>query len=215
MASVMVGILTVDDIPFLKLNVSTVRILSLITELAVPALKNIITYQDLQDMVKTDPVTEMLKYDSYLNVTEIEFKKTMRYNLDFSIVAIEIEGLLEIEEIFGHDGRVAALKWISDKIKERIRNVDVSGLGARESRFLVSLPVTNTEGVLAVIDRMKQMEKSSPRIPGWHKHLKFYYGAATYHPSLEGLDKMLKMVQESLKLNKTSKRQIQEMQKQD
>jgi polysaccharide biosynthesis protein PelD len=214
MASVMVGILTVDDIPFLKLNVSTVRILSLITELAVPALKNIITYQDLQDMVKTDPVTEMLKYDSYLNVTEIEFKKTMRYNLDFSIVAIEIEGLSEIEEILGHDGRIEALKWISDKIKERIRNVDISGLGTRENRFLVSLPVTNTEGVLAVIDRMKQMEKITQLTPKWHKYLKFYYGAAAYHPSLEGLDKMLKMVHESLKLNMTSKYQHNEMQKQ-
>ncbi|HHM23646.1 MAG TPA: hypothetical protein ENJ23_01235, partial [Bacteroidetes bacterium] len=74
MASVIVGILTIDDISFLKLNISTVRILALIAELAVPALKNIIQFQDLQEMVNVDPVTGLLKYESFLSMAEIEFK---------------------------------------------------------------------------------------------------------------------------------------------
>lgn len=213
MASVLVGILTIDDIPFLKLNVSTIRILSLIAELAVPTLKNIITYQDLQQMIKTDPITEMLKYDSFLNVTEIEFKKAMRYNLDFSLVAIEINGLLEIEETYGHDARIEVLKWISAHIKELIRNIDIAGLGERKNQFLLALPVTGTEGVLAVIDRFKEKERKAQKRPQWHRHLQYSFGAASYHPSVKSLDSLLKMMNESLMLNKSSKRPIEAVQK--
>jgi diguanylate cyclase (GGDEF)-like protein len=177
----------------------------LIAELAVPALKNIITYQDLQDMVKTDPVTEMLNYDSFLNMTDIEFKKSIRYNLNISVIFLEIEGLMKIEELYGHDTRIEALKWISSKIKDILRNVDISGVGPRESQFSIALPVTDTEGVLAVIDRLKYMEKPSDEVSKWHKNLVFYYGAASYHPSMETLESMLKMAENSLELNKSSK----------
>jgi diguanylate cyclase (GGDEF)-like protein len=211
MASVTVGIITIDDIPFLKLNISTIRILSLIAELAVPALKNIITYQDLQDMIKTDPVTEMLKYDSFLNMADVEFKKSIRYNLKFSVIILEIEGLLEIEETFGHDIRIEAIKWISNKTKEILRNVDIAGVGPRESQFSIALPVTDTEGALAAIDRLKFLEKPANEIPKWHQNLLFFYGASSYHPSMETLDSMLKMAENSIELNKSSKMKTQSL----
>lgn len=209
MASVIVGILTIDDIPFLKLNLSTVRILSLIAELAVPALDNIITYQDLQEMVKIDPVTEMHNYDSFLGIAKLEFQKSMRYKLDFSLLAFEVEGLENIENLYGHDTRIEALKWISNNIKEMLRNVDISGLGAKENQFIMALPITNLEGVLEVIERFKRIETSSKNLPEWFKHLRFYYGAASHHPSIESFTSLIKVLHDSLDLNISSKSHIQ------
>ena len=205
MASVIVGILTVDDIPFLKLNISTIRILALIAELAVPALKNIIKYQDLQEMVKIDPITELLKYDSFMSVAEVEFKKTVRYQLDFSLLFVEVTGLMQIKNRYGHDVHIEALKWISRKLQQALRSIDIIGLGPQTCQFVLALPVTNMEGMLAVIDRIKKLEKCAADAPQWCKYLHLYYGTASYHPSLDSLDSMIKLAQNSLKLNKAFK----------
>ena len=203
MASVPVGILTVDEIPFLKLNISTVRILALITELAVPALNNIITYQDLQEMIKIDPITEMNNYDSFLGITKVEFQKSMRYKLDFSLLAIKIDGYEKLEELYGHDTRIEALKWMANKIKEMLRDVDIYGLGPKENQFVMALPITNLEGVLMVVERFKEIETSTKPRPKWFKHLKYFYGAASYHPSLDSFSALVKNLHDSLDLNKS------------
>jgi diguanylate cyclase (GGDEF)-like protein len=206
MGTVVVGILTVDEIPFLKLNISTVRILSLIPEMAVPALRNIVKYQDLQDMVSVDPVTELLKYESFLDMADIEFKKAARYHLDFSLLLIEVQDLTDIEKRFGHDAKIDTLKWVGDGLKSMLRNIDVLGVGEREGTFWLALPVTSTEGVLAVINRIKNWKNKAARQLPWGSQLTFYFGAVGYHPSIETLEIMLSMAQNSLQLSKIAKR---------
>ena len=61
------------------------------------------------------------------------------------------------------------------------------------------------EGMLAVIDRIKKLEKCAADAPQWCKYLHLYYGTASYHPSLDSLDSMIKLAQNSLKLNKAFK----------
>ncbi len=206
MGTVVVGLLTVDDIPFLKLNISTVRILSLIPEMAVPALKNIVKYQDLQDMVSVDPVTELLKYESFLDMADIEFKKAARYHLDFSLLLIEIQDLNYVEKHFGHDAKIDTLKWAGQGLKGMLRNIDVLGVGEKEGVFWLALPVTNTEGVLAVINRIKNWKRKAAQKLLWGPKLRFYFGAVGYHPSIESLEIMLSMAQNSLQLSKIAKR---------
>ena len=205
MASVIVGVLTVDEIPFLKLNISTIRILALIAELAVPALKNIIKYQDLQEMVKIDPITQLLKYDSLVSMAEVEFKKSLRYRLDFAILIVGVEGLAAIEKEFGHDTRVEAAKWFSVKFQEVLRNVDILGLGKHQGEFVMALPSTATEGLLSLIDRIKKMKHQDPTNIVWNGHVRLHYGAATYHPTLESFQSMLNLAYHSLELNKETK----------
>jgi diguanylate cyclase (GGDEF)-like protein len=210
MVSVTVGILTVDDIPFLKLNISTIRILSLIAELAVPALKNIIKYQDLQEMVRVDPVTGLPKYEWFLTMAEAEFKRTERYGQNLSLLLIELEGLNEIERQYGHDARVEALKWFTHKLRSMLRSVDIIGRGEEDSQFVVALPMSGVEAALMVIDRIRQLLDHNGAARGWRSVLKIYYGEASYHPSLESLDQMLKLARQSLKLQKVAKKRSTE-----
>ena len=204
MASVTVGILTVDDIPFLKLNISTIRILALIAELAVPALKNIIKFQDLQEMVKIDPVTGLLKYESFLSMASIEYKKSVRYKLDFSLVLLEVEGLMAIEEKYGHEARVNTVKWIAKTVQSTLRNIDILGLGERKGQFAMALPVTGQDGVLTVIERLQELLTApEPSLP-WKQQLRFYFGEASYHPTIRNLQDLLRLAKHSLELQKVS-----------
>ncbi len=205
MGPVIVGVLTVDDIPFLKLNLSTVRILSLIPELAVPALKNIIKYQDLQEMVTIDPVTDLLKYESFLEMADVEFRKAARYHLDFSLLFVAVEDLRQIEKKFGHDAKIKTLKWMSAGLKELFRTVDILGVGTEEGLFCLALPMTNTEGVLAVINRVKAWKIRSQKQLAWGQSLQFYFGASSFHPSIETLEAMVIMTRNSLKLSKITR----------
>ena len=205
MGTVIVGILTVDDIPFLKLNLSTVRILSLIPEMAVPALKNIIKYRDLQEMVNIDPVTDLLKYDSFLEVAETEFNKAARYRLDFSLLFVEVEDFRQVEKKYGHDARIEALKWVGFGLKEMMRTIDILGVKPEEGLFCLALPVTNTEGVLAIINRLKRWKQGAQNRLKWGRELRFYFGAASYHPSIERLEAMVQMARNSLKLGKMTR----------
>lgn len=205
MGSVIVGILTIDDIPFLKLNISTVRILALIGELAVPALKNIIKYQDLQDMVKVDPVTKLPKYESFESLADVEFKKTGRYKLEYAILLVQVDGLDVIEKELGHTVRIEATKWLSESIQNLLRTVDILASGKRDNELIMALPFTNTDGLLSVIDRFKksQEQKTSDNI--WSKYISYSFGAATYHPSIKSIQDMLKLAYHSLELNRETK----------
>ncbi len=206
MGTVVVGLLTVDDIPFLKLNISTVRILSLIPEMAVPALRNIVKYQNLQEMVSVDPVTELLKYESFLDMADIEFKKAVRYHLDFSMLLIDVQDLHFIEKHFGHDAKIDTLKWMANGLKGMLRNIDVLGVGEKEGRFWLALPVTNTEGVLAVINRIKKWKTKAAKQLLWGNNITLFFGAVGYHPSIESLEVMLSMARNSLQLSKIAKK---------
>ena len=201
MGSVIVGILTVDDIPFLKLNISTIRILAMIAELAVPALKNIIKYQDLQDMVKIDPITNLTKYYSFETMANVEFTKAARYKLEFAILIIKVDGFEVIEQKLGHAVRVEAAKWQSHTFQTLLRTVDILASGKHSSEFIMSLPFTNTDGLLTVIDRIKKIQTQDGVDNTWNKYIKLSFGAATYHPSIKSFGDMLNLAYHSLELN--------------
>ncbi len=207
MVSVTVGILTVDDIPFLKLNISTIRILSLIAELAVPGLKNIIKYQDLEKMVRIDPVTGLPKYEWFLSIAEAEFKRTARYELNLSLILVEVDGLEEIERRYGHEARVDALKWVGQKLRGMLRSVDTIGRGQKDGQFLILLPMSGVEAALMAIDRIEKSLVSPNGDREWGSLLRIYCGEASYHRSLESVEQMLKLVEQSLRLNKAARLQ--------
>ncbi len=213
MGSVIVGILTVDDIPFLKLNISTIRILSLIAELAVPALKNIIKYQDLQDMVKIDPITNLPKFDSFETMAKVEFTKAVRYKLEFAILIIKVDGFEVVEQKLGHAVRVEAAKWQSHTFKTLLRTVDILASGKHSSEFIMALPFTNTDGLLTVIDRIKKIQTQDGLDNIWNKYIKLSFGAATYHPSIKSIGDMLNLAYHSLELNSEASQVTSEAEK--
>ena len=205
MGSVIIGILTVDEVPFLKLNISMVRTLSLIAELAVPALKNIIHFQDLQNMVQIDPVTGLEKYEAFLEDAEIEFKKAARYHLDFSVLHFQIEGLDTIEKDHGHTAVVETLKWFAQHLRPMLRSMDILATGERPGEFFLALPMTDSEGMLEVIERITAWFEDTRRQFTWGPDLQLHYGAVAYHPTIKSLDHMLRLVKHSLRINKISK----------
>ncbi|RME01957.1 MAG: diguanylate cyclase, partial [Calditrichaeota bacterium] len=154
MGSVIVAILAIEEIPFLKLNLSTLRILALICELAVPALRNIIHVQDLENLVHIDAVTSLPKYEAFIESAEIEFQKAARYHLDFSLVLIEVDGLDHIAQQMGHKARVEAIKWFAHHLKSMHRTIDLVGMGEHPNEFFLALSVTNSDGMLEVIERI-------------------------------------------------------------
>ncbi len=205
MGSVIIGILTVDEVPFLKLNISTVRTLSLIAELAVPALKNIIHYQDLQNMVQIDPVTGLAKYTAFLEDAEIEFKKAARYHLDFALLHFQIDGLDTVEKQYGHPAVVETLKWFAQHLKPMLRSMDILANGEHPGEFYLALPITDSEGMLEVIERISAWFEDTRRQFEWGSDLQLHYGAVAYHPTIKSLEHMLRLVKHSLRINKISK----------
>ena len=204
LGSVTVAILTVDDIPFLKLNISTLRILSLIAELAVPALKNIIRFQDLQDMVQIDPVTSLPKWEAFLTAAEVEFRKASRYHLDFSVVCFHLAGLNAIEKTSGHEAMVDVLKWFAHKLRSSLRSMDIAGVGEKTGEFYLALPLTSSEGMVEVIDRMVHwFEKEAVRKP-WKDQMKLRYGGIAFHPSMKSLKHMIRLAKHSMRINEIS-----------
>ena len=204
MGSVTVAILTIDDIPFLKLNISTLRILSLIAELAVPALKNIIRFQDLQNMVQMDPVTALPKWEAFLEAAGVEFKKAARYHLDFSIVYFRLTGLEKIEKKWGHETTVEILKWFAHKLRSFLRSIDLCGVGEKNGEFCLALPLTSSEGMVEVIERVVRWFEQETAGKPWQQELQLRYGGIAYHPSMKSLKHMIRLAKHSMRINEIS-----------
>lgn len=89
----------------------------------------------------TDSLTKVLNSSTLRRDSTTVFNIACRYKRPYSLISIELDDAQEIETQHGKNARRAALVSVSDKVRCKIRDVDMAGrLSANQ--FLVVLPET-------------------------------------------------------------------------
>jgi len=137
---------------------------SLLEQLALKVslcLSNVAAHEQLKFLAFHDPLTGLLNRGVMERGLKREFQRSKRYQIDLTILFIDLDGLKAINDTFGHDSGDMALCHIAKCLNSLKRDSDIVARFAGDE-FVIILPSTNKKQAEKFINRVKQRLASNP-----------------------------------------------------
>ena len=110
-------------------------------------------FKEVQRLAVTDGLTGLFNRHKLDEALANEFERARRYKRPLSIAMIDMDGLKEINDTYGHAAGDAALKIVGDAIQSQIRRVDMPArFGGDE--FIILLPEVELESAMKIAQRI-------------------------------------------------------------
>lgn len=124
----------------------------------------------LHDQATTDPLTGLANYRHLMDVLRMEIARSDRTGRDFAVLFLDVNGLKQINDRFGHLAGSRVLCRLADTLRQSCRTTDTPArFGGDE--FAVVLAETGREGAGQVLRRLTDKlaainETPSPSVTG-------------------------------------------------
>jgi len=149
--------------------------------------------QEARLLAMTDPLTGLGNYRRILGVLNAEIERTGRTGRSFALLLLDLDGLKEINDSYGHLVGSRALCRLGDVLRACCRAIDtVARYGGDE--FSVILPETTVEAAGVVASRIrKELTKDSQQPP-----LSVSMGVVAYPQDGETIEALLQTADREL-----------------
>jgi diguanylate cyclase (GGDEF)-like protein len=125
------------------------------------AFKNALTVRRLNELVTKDDLTLSYNRRFFEEYLLEELERARRYNKPVSLIFLDLDGLREVNNRFGHAQGSRTLQEAAARIMNAVRSIDkVVRYGGDE--FCIILPETETKGALEVAERVRQRLAATP-----------------------------------------------------
>ncbi|MBS3755591.1 MAG: diguanylate cyclase [Desulfobacterales bacterium] len=115
----------------------------------------------LQALATIDDLTNLWNRRYFLNKATHEIERAKRYGTVFSVLILDIDDFKNINDTYGHAAGDAVLKHFAAKIKDSLRQADLSGrLGGEE--FGILLPNTGIDDAYLLAERLRRVTEKTP-----------------------------------------------------
>lgn len=138
----------------------------------------------VMSMAMTDVLTNLPNRRALEGHLERLVAEAARTGLPFSVIAIDLDGMKQVNDGFGHDAGDDLLRNFGRAINGAIRGTDV-GLRIGGDEFLILLPRTSEVPAKRVAERLAE---TAVLFPGQSGPAQFSYGIATHRPGESGDD---------------------------
>ncbi|MBU1108625.1 MAG: diguanylate cyclase [Candidatus Riflebacteria bacterium] len=118
-------------------------------------LSLIIEKQRLFEQAITDGLTKLYLRRFFLATLDKEINRSKRYQLDVSVILLDIDLFKKFNDTFGHQAGDYVLRETAQRIMESIRSVDTPGRYGGEEMAVI-LPQTNIKEAFVVAERMRK-----------------------------------------------------------
>ena len=110
---------------------------------------------ELQRQAQSDCLTGLANRRHFIEQSEKEIARTLRYGRPMSLLMLDIDHFKEINDTHGHHAGDIALQMFASHCQQSLREIDVIGrVGGEE--FAVILPETDGEAACEVAERLCQ-----------------------------------------------------------
>ena len=154
--------------------------------------------EKLNTLATTDFLTSLWNRRYFMQVAENEIKRARRYNINFSLLMIDIDRFKTINDNYGHSTGDKVLIELANLLKNRLRDVDiVARLGGEE--FGVLLPKTKASDAYKLAEDIRQEIAATP-VQADGKEISFTVsiGVSAFSQGLSDIDGMLKNADQAL-----------------
>lgn len=142
---------------FSKEDISLVELLG---QLVGASIGNIKLFEKTQRQATTDGLTGLANHRMFYEILERELWRSRRYGGQISVIMIDVDNLKKINDTYGHRVGDKAIKQVSRKIKQCIRQIDTAARYGGDE-FAVILPSTALAEAVVVAERMVEVVAGS------------------------------------------------------
>lgn len=137
-------------------------------------------FRNVKSLAMKDGLTDLYNHNYIIGLMDKEFARAKRYNLNLSLLMLDIDRFKKINDTFGHKTGDIVLKEIAGIIKNTIRASDFAGRYGGEE-FSIILTETDCNKAHIFAERLRQnIEKHSfPNLPNAVK-ITISVGIASY-----------------------------------
>ncbi len=147
------GVLNIEQLPFLKFNSQTIRMAEVFSGWCADALENALLYTDTKSKTITDDITGAYTI-SYMNARLVEeCARARRYKTDLAMIILDILGYVEYSESEQRE----ILLSLSKALKTLLRNIDLLFSGDEPGRYIILMPNTPLIGAKVVGGKIVQL----------------------------------------------------------
>ncbi len=137
------------------------RLMTLICNLGVIALENVLLLGEIQKQADLDPLTKLYNVTYYYKYLDHELQKAQRYNRPLVVVIFDLDQFESYNRLFGRMEGDKVLRIVGNLIKEGLRTVDIPCRYGGEEMAIV-LPETDQAQGLFVAERTRRAVESHP-----------------------------------------------------
>jgi GGDEF domain-containing protein len=138
-----IGIITVERMPFLRFTPTAVKLFTLLGDWATTAFQTAMRFQETRDRNVSDELTGAYNFSYITKRLAQEVDRARQYGLPLTLVGLRVEQHDAIPPV----KLPMILQTLGFVFRQHIRPIDILGKGATDDTFLVVLPhVTEAEG---------------------------------------------------------------------
>ena len=110
--------------------------------------------RQLTKLATTDALTGLLSRRRFLELSEMEFRRSLRYKKCFSLMMFDLDKFKNVNDTYGHDVGDKVLRAVAETVKQALRETDVIGrIGGEE--FAVIMPETDADTAIQAAERVR------------------------------------------------------------
>jgi diguanylate cyclase (GGDEF)-like protein len=156
-----VGVLNLADImDGDRFDSGEIALIELFSQLVGASIGNIKLFEKIQRQATTDGQTGLVNHKTFYEILEKELWRSRRYGGRISLIMVDIDNLKSINDAYGHRAGDKAIRKVSKRIKECIRQIDTAARYGGDE-FAVILLNTSLDDAIIVAQRMVDAVASS------------------------------------------------------
>lgn len=147
---------------------------------------------ELKLLATLDPLTSANNRRHFLELAEMELKRSRRYNSPLTLLLIDVDYFKSVNDTYGHAAGDDALQALVDKCLTTLRVTDLFGrMGGEE--FAAVLVETDAEAALVTANRLRQaVADMTVTTQGEDIHFTISIGVASQQGAHTSLDRLMK-----------------------
>ena len=174
-------------------------------------LKNALTVRRMNELITKDDLTLSYNRRFFEDYLAEELERARRYNNPVYLIFLDLDGLREVNNRFGHAMGSRTLQEASARIMNAVRSIDkVVRYGGDE--FCIILPETHWRGAMEVAERMRTRLAATPFLLEETGGIEITgsFGVASYPTHAMTKEELIKKADEAMyRIKSQSKNDIQ------